>query len=189
MDAVKIVLTGDIATGKTCIIKRFVDDIFEDSTSPTIGECSKTTISIDGKEQAVELWDTAGQERFRTVTSSFYKGAKVVIFVFDITKKQTFTNLNHWLTEVDRCAAENAERILIGNKIDLQKREVSEEEAKEYATELGIEYYEVSAKTGKNVNIALESVIKEVLNKSEFSSSSLAVYTGSKKKTSKCNIL
>uniref|UniRef100_A0A7S4ISA4 Uncharacterized protein n=1 Tax=Vannella robusta TaxID=1487602 RepID=A0A7S4ISA4_9EUKA len=163
MASLKIVLTGDLATGKTSLIKRFVEGSFDDAVLPSICDSLSKTLTVNGNQVEVELWDTAGQERFRTVTSSFYKGAKIVAFVYDMTKKETFDNLQHWLTEVDRCAAETAEKILIANKSDLAgQRTVSTEDGKEFADEIGIPYFETSAKTGDNVNETFEAVVKNV---------------------------
>lgn len=156
---IKFVLTGDLNTGKTSIIKKYVDDEFEE-TSPTICDFLAKKVEVDGIQKEVELWDTAGQERFRTVTSSFYKGARVVAFVFDLTRRETFDNLRHWVTEVDRCAAENAEKILIGNKCDVSDRDITEEEIKTFADEMGLKYYETSAKTGDNIDCAFTNTIK-----------------------------
>lgn len=160
MGRIKIVLTGDLSTGKTSIIRKFAQDVFDETGIPTICDSLSKTVKVDGKDKEIELWDTAGQERFRTVTSSFYKGARVVAFVFDLTRKETFDNLHHWITEVDRCAAENAEKILIGNKSDLGKRNIPDDEIKSFAEEMGLPYYETSAKTGDNIENTFFSTVK-----------------------------
>ena len=161
-DPIKFVLTGDIATGKTSIIRRFSEGTYEEDAAPTMCDFMDKTLTVNGKEFCIQIWDTAGQERFRTVTSSFYKGAKVVAFVFDVAKKETFSNLQHWITEVDRCAAETAEKVLIGNKIDLSPREVTREEAEAHAEELGIDYFEVSAKDGTNINECFTTIVESI---------------------------
>ena len=190
MDIIKMVLTGDIATGKTSIINRFVEGTFTEAAPSIICESLSKEMKIDGKEFTMELWDTAGQERFRTVTSSFYKGAKLVAFVFDISKKETFANLEHWLTEVDRCAAENAEKVLIGNKTDLDNRAVSQAEAQEYAESLGLSYYEMSAKTGVNVEAAFEAIIRALTSNDDDIGIEVKTHRQpTKKKSSGCGLL
>jgi len=162
MAEVKFVLTGDIATGKTSIIRRFAEGVYEAEAPPTMCDSMERTISLGGRDFVLQIWDTAGQERFRTVTSSFYKGARVVAFVFDVAEEATFNNLTHWNTEVDRCAGESTVKVLIGNKIDLEPRAVSYEQASSYAAELGIAYHEVSAKDGTNIDQCFTEMLKEV---------------------------
>lgn len=97
-------------------------------------------------------WDTAGQERFRTITSSYYRGAHGIIIVYDITDRESFDNVKQWLNEIDRYACENVNKLLVGNKCDLEsKRQVDFEEAKAFADERGIPFLETSAKNATNV--------------------------------------
>lgn len=97
-------------------------------------------------------WDTAGQERFRTITSSYYRGAHGIIIVYDITDRESFDNVKQWLSEIDRYACENVNKLLVGNKCDMDsKRQVEYEEAKAFADERGIPFLETSAKDATNV--------------------------------------
>jgi Ras-related protein Rab-1A len=97
-------------------------------------------------------WDTAGQERFRTITSSYYRGAHGIIIVYDITDRESFDNVKQWLNEIDRYACENVNKLLVGNKCDMDsKRQVEYEEAKAFADERGIPFLETSAKDSTNV--------------------------------------
>lgn len=110
------------------------------------------TIELDGKTIKLQIWDTAGQERFRTITSSYYRGAHGIIVVYDVTDNESFNNVKQWLHEIDRYACENVNKLLVGNKCDLEgKRVVSTEQGKEFADGLGIEFLETSAKTSTNV--------------------------------------
>ena len=77
------------------------------------------TIDLDGKTIKLQIWDTAGQERFRTITSSYYRGAHGIIVVYDVTDTDSFDNVKQWLHEIDRCACENVNKLLVGNKSDL----------------------------------------------------------------------
>ena len=100
-------------------------------------------IEIDGKKIKLQIWDTAGEERFRTITTSYYKGAHAILIVFDITEKDSFDHVKNWVADIDKFAKQGVLRILVGNKCDLEKqRNVSKEEANELAEKLGIKYIE-----------------------------------------------
>ncbi len=114
-------LIGNSAVGKSSLLLRFSDNIFSESFLPTIGVDFKIrTFDLSGKAVKLQIWDTAGQERFKTITSSYYKGAHGIILVYDITDKQTFKDVENWLQEVDKYANENVIKLLVGNKCDLE---------------------------------------------------------------------
>jgi len=95
--------------------------VFNDNFMPTIGVDFKIrTIDVDGKTIKLQIWDTAGQERFKTITSSYYKGAHGIIVTYDITDRESFSKVSEWMSEVDKHAQENISRILVGNKKDLE---------------------------------------------------------------------
>ena len=111
-------------------------------------------------------WDTAGQERFRTITSSYYRGAHGIIVVYDVTDAQTFASVKQWLSEIERFACENVNRLLVGNKSDLKdKRKVDTATAKEFADSLGIPFIETSAKCASNVEDAFITMASEIKKK------------------------
>ena len=121
------------------------------------------TIELDAKTIKLQIWDTAGQERFRTITSSYYRGAHGIIVVYDVTDADSFNNVKQWLHEIDRYAAENVNKLLVGNKSDLTaKRVVSTEQGKEFADSLGIEFLETSAKTAANVEQAFLTMASQI---------------------------
>ena len=121
------------------------------------------TIELDAKTIKLQIWDTAGQERFRTITSSYYRGAHGIIVVYDVTDADSFNNVKQWLHEIDRYAAENVNKLLVGNKSDLTaKRVVSTEQGKEFADSLGIEFLETSAKTASNVEQAFLTMASQI---------------------------
>ena len=110
---------------------------------------------MDKKTVKLQIWDTAGQERFRTITSAYYRGADGIIMVFDVTSVESFDHVNDWLKEVNRYAADGTVKLLVGNKCDrTADRVVTEQQAKDFADELGIPYIETSAKSAKNVEEA-----------------------------------
>ena len=123
-------------------------------------------IEIDSKKIKLQIWDTAGQERFKTITTSYYKGAHAILIVFDITDHDSFDHIRNWMADIDKFAKEGVLRILVGNKCDLQnERKVSVEEAKQIANKYGIEYIETSAKDTINIDDLFISTAKYLLSK------------------------
>jgi len=160
----KLLLIGDSGVGKSCLLLRFADDTYTESYISTIGVDFKIrTIELDGKTIKLQIWDTAGQERFRTITSSYYRGAHGIIVVFDVTDAESFNNVKQWLHEIDRYACQNVKKLLVGNKCDLvSKRAVPAEQAKEFADGLGIQYLETSAKNATNVENAFTTMAGQI---------------------------
>ena len=160
----KLLLIGDSGVGKSCLLLRFADDTYTESYISTIGVDFKIrTIELDGKTIKLQIWDTAGQERFRTITSSYYRGAHGIIVVFDVTDQESFNNVKQWLHEIDRYACANVKKLLVGNKCDLaSKRAVPTEQAAEFAESLGVEYLETSAKSALNVEKAFTTMASEI---------------------------
>merc|ERR1711920_417863 len=121
------------------------------------------TLDLEGKTVKLQIWDTAGQERFRTITSSYYRGAHGIIVVYDVTDKESFNNVKHWMQEIDKYAADGVNKLLIGNKCDLSsKKVVSYDEAKELATALEVQFMETSAKNAHNVEQAFQTMAGEI---------------------------
>lgn len=127
------------------------------------------TIELDGKIIKLQIWDTAGQERFRTITSSYYRGAHGIIIVYDVTDQESFNNVKSWLQEIDRFASEHVCKLLVGNKNDLtSKKVVDTATAKEFADSLGIKFLETSAKTAENVEAAFTAMAAEIKASTSF---------------------
>ena len=160
----KLLLIGNSAVGKSSLLLRFSDNIFNESFLPTIGVDFKIrTFDLSAKTVKLQIWDTAGQERFKTITSSYYKGAHGIILTYDITDKQSFKDIENWLTEVEKFANENVIKLLVGNKCDLEsQRQVTFDEGKEYADSLGIQFLETSAKNNANVEKAFFTLANEI---------------------------
>jgi len=152
----KLLLIGDSGVGKSCLLLRFADDTYTDSYISTIGVDFKIrTVDLDGKVIKLQIWDTAGQERFRTITSSYYRGAQGIIVVYDMTDQESFNNVKQWLNEIDKYASENVNKLLVGNKSDLEsKKVVDSATAQAFADEIGIPFLETSAKSATNVEQA-----------------------------------
>ncbi|XP_022447104.1 ras-related protein Rab-1B isoform X2 [Neophocaena asiaeorientalis asiaeorientalis] len=160
----KLLLIGDSGVGKSCLLLRFADDTYTESYISTIGVDFKIrTIELDGKTIKLQIWDTAGQERFRTITSSYYRGAHGIIVVYDVTDQESYANVKQWLQEIDRYASENVNKLLVGNKSDLTtKKVVDNTTAKEFADSLGIPFLETSAKNATNVEQAFLTMAAEI---------------------------
>ncbi len=161
----KVLLVGNSGVGKSSLFLRFVDEIWEDSFVPTIGVDFKIkTLLMENKKIKLQIWDTAGEERFRTIISSYYKGAHGILLVYDITLKESFESLNDWLNEIKKNTSKNIVKVLIGNKIDLNdKRVISFDEAKEFADNNSMKYIETSAKTSTNVDQAFGLIGVELM--------------------------
>jgi len=160
----KLLLIGDSGVGKSCLLLRFADHTYTESYISTIGVDFKIrTIELDGKTIKLQIWDTAGQERFRTITSSYYRGAHGIIVVYDVTDLESFNNVKQWLNEIDRYASENVCKLLVGNKCDLvSKKVVDFDTAKEFAEKLSIPFLETSAKAATNVEKAFLTMAAEI---------------------------
>ena len=157
-------LIGDSGVGKSCLLFRFADDTYQESYISTIGVDFKIrTVELEGKTIKLQIWDTAGQERFRTITSSYYRGAHGIIVVYDVTDQESFNNVKTWLSEIDRYANENVNKLLVGNKSDLtSKKVVDYATAKAFADEIGIPFMETSAKNATNVEQAFVTMANEI---------------------------
>eukprot|EP01013_Petalomonas_cantuscygni_P038288 TRINITY_DN69367_c0_g1_i1.p2 TRINITY_DN69367_c0_g1~~TRINITY_DN69367_c0_g1_i1.p2 ORF type:complete len:204 (+),score=50.71 TRINITY_DN69367_c0_g1_i1:275-886(+) len=152
----KILLIGDTGVGKSCLLLRFADESWTEHYISTIGVDFKIkTIQLDGKILKLQIWDTAGQERFRTITSSYYRGAHGIIVCYDVTDQDSFNNVKTWLKEIEKYATDDVCKLLVGNKCDLVvKKTVDYTTAKEFAEKLGIPFIETSAKNATNVEKA-----------------------------------
>ena len=160
----KILLIGNSAVGKSSLLLRFSDNVYNDTFLPTIGVDFKIrTFDLNNKTVKLQIWDTAGQERFKTITSSYYKGAHGIILTYDITDKQSFRDIENWLAEVEKHANEKVNKLLVGNKCDLEsQRQVTYEEGKKFADQLGIKFVETSAKNSVNVDSAFFTMANEI---------------------------
>lgn len=167
----KIVLIGDAAVGKSSLLLRYVDDIYEDNYTCTIGVDFKIkTLDLDDRKVKLQIWDTAGQERFRPITNCYFRGAHGCLAVYDITNKESFSNVKTWIHDFkeQNNIESSSNIILIGNKNDAEEsRTVSFEEGQEMAHSIGASFLEVSAKTGFKVNEIFSTLAKEILSKTK----------------------
>jgi len=141
---VKLLLVGDSGVGKSSLLIKFADNIFDFSGVPTIGiDFKLKIININDKKVKLQLIDTAGQERFRSIVHAHFRNAEGLIFVFDLTNRESFENINYWLDYAEKYNSKKPVKIIIGNKSDMiDKRQVTKEELEK----LKLPYFETSAK-------------------------------------------
>ena len=159
---IKIITLGSSEVGKTSIFDRYFNNEFRENQLATVGIDFQTKFfKFDGMNIKGVYTDTAGQEKFRAISVNYLKPANGVILVFDITKEDTFDAIEEWLKYLKDNNKDNIEKILIGNKLDLEKnRKVSKEDAEAFAKANGCLYFEASAKTGQNINEALDEIAR-----------------------------
>lgn len=161
----KVILIGDSRVGKTCILRRYVSNEFTHSTISTIGVAfGCKTLSLDNTTITLNILDTAGQEMYKSITPTYYRQAIGAFIVFDVTSRESFTNINSWLSELhSNCDSNNIIKLLIGNKIDLP-RVISNEEANSFAYSHRLPYIETSALSDQNITKAFESLARNINN-------------------------
>ena len=160
--AIKTLVIGDSRVGKTSLLLKYVDKSFPEEHISTIGvEYKEKLLSKDGFNIRLQIWDTAGEERFRSITKSIYKNTHGVLFVYDITQKETFTNVKHWIKDTENIDKE-IKGIIVGNKIDLPDRVISKTDLDEIGEKYNMPVIEASAKEGTNVNECFNLLINEL---------------------------
>jgi small GTP-binding protein len=163
----KLILVGDSYVGKTNILSKYIKNEFNQNTKSTVGvEFGAKILKIEDKIIKAQIWDTAGQERYKSITSTYYKGAKGAFIVYDITNRLTFESVDKWIQDLNLNSDKNITLLLIGNKKDLaDKREVTTEEGEEKAKSFGLAFLETSALTGENIDKVFDYILKEVFTK------------------------
>jgi small GTP-binding protein len=157
---------GDGSVGKTSMVFQYSERNFQERYIMTIGSnFAIKSLVLDDTKIKIQIWDLAGQKHFSFVRPPFYRGSSGTLYVFDLTRRQSFDNLLNWKEEVETVIKKPF--ILIGNKNDLHEdRLITEEEAVSFAKEMGaLKYYETSAKTGENLDLAFLTLVKKILNK------------------------
>lgn len=165
LTTLKILIIGESGVGKSSLLLRFTEDNFDPEQTLTIGVDFKTKkLSADGNTVKLAIWDTAGQERFRTLTPSYYRDAQGAILVFDVSSYTTFAKLETWLNELDTYSTKsNIVKMIVGNKIDVDHREVTREQAMAFARRHQTLYIEASAKTKHGVQSAFEELVHKII--------------------------
>ena len=159
----KILILGEVAVGKTSFLYRYVEEYFPEEYIATIGVDFKTKkIKKNDTQIELQIWDTCGQERFRSLTKSFLNGADGIIFMYDISNKDSFTNIKRWINETENLS-DGFKKIIVGNKKDLPTRAVSIDTVNKLYNNKNITGMEASAKTGENVKEVFDSLINLII--------------------------
>ena len=161
----KLILIGDSCVGKSNILLKYLKNQFNENSKTTIGvEFGTKNIIINNKRIKIQIWDTAGQERYRSITSAYYKGAKGALIVYDITRKNTFDNIDKWITDLKLNGDKNICIIILGNKSDLiDKREINKNDGIKKAEMYKIAFLETSALNGDNISKAFDELIEQIV--------------------------
>tara|TARA_B100000674_G_C37978072_1_gene980502 strand:+ start:6982 stop:7599 length:618 start_codon:yes stop_codon:yes gene_type:complete len=190
----KVILVGNSGVGKTSMLSRYVDKVFDSNFLMTIGVDFKVKkLELNCKSIKLQIWDTAGQERFRTINSAYYRGSNGIILVYDVSNRKSFEDIKDWLGELDDHCSKETIKVLVGNKSDVEFRSVSIEEAENFAEKYGMSYIETSAKNNKNIEtifLKLAVDIYKLSQNNEKKNTDVIVLTDTKSKRIKkkcCN--
>jgi Ras-related protein Rab-11A len=167
----KIVIIGDSSVGKSNIMSRYLKNEFSLDSKATVGvEFGAKKLELEEYSIKAQIWDTAGQERYKSIANVYYKGAKGAFVVYDITRMESFVNVDKWINELQNNGGRDILIILIGNKCDLeQNRQVPKELGVEKAMNLGkffinkgCAFFETSALSAVNIDKAFDHISKEI---------------------------
>ena len=161
----KFLILGDITVGKTTLLLKYIDNFTPEIYISTLGVDYKTkNIVFNGIKVSLQIWDTAGQERYKVITKSFVKGTDGIIFMYDITQKESFVNIKKWIEETEGENPGDVKKIIVGNKIDKEEdRQVTDEMKEKLSKEVDIDLIEVSAKKGIDVDKVFDILVEKIL--------------------------
>ena len=166
--SLKYIIVGEAGVGKSNLLLRYVYDSFKEDYQLTIGvEFGEKLVKYNNKTYKIQIWDTAGQEQFRSITRAYFKSSICSFVVYDITNRETFENVKHWVEDCRNYMPKNVLIFLVGNKSDLEEqRKISKDEGEELADSFGLSFFETSAKNNVNVNSifgkSLEDIVKRI---------------------------
>lgn len=167
-ERIQLIMVGESGVGKTSLIRRYTNNIFNTNHLETIGiEFFNKEERINDQIIQIKLWDTAGQEIFHSLTKNFYRKADGIIIVYDITNKESFERIQDWVKSVydNIDTYKEIQMIIVGNKIDLEeRREVSKEEGLKIGKYFEIDFFEASAKNAEGVRNFMIKIIEDILN-------------------------
>ena len=163
----KILTIGESGVGKTCLLIRYTENKFQKNYLTTIGiDFKSKNITLHNKSVKLKIWDTAGQERFRNITQQYYKGADGIVLVFDVTDASTFEKISEWMKQINLYTQpDKIGIVLLGNKVDMEPRQVKTEQGAEIAKKYGVQYFETSAHINFNVEESFKYLAEEIMKK------------------------
>ena len=170
-NTIRVVLLGDSMVGKTAFLTRYFKNTFTETFLSTIGIDDETKfIKINDEKCKLIIWDTAGQERFRSLPKKYYQNADGIFLLFDVTKPESFKNVSSWMKDIQNNANRGNDTssiiiYLLGNKIDMNEREISKEEAKNLADKLKMKYCEISCKLNINITEVIYNMVIDCYKK------------------------
>jgi small GTP-binding protein len=170
---IKVTLIGNSGVGKTCIITRYTDDVFNENSASTIGaNFIEKKINIGNKEYNLNIWDTAGQEKYQSLGKHFYKDSYIVCLVYDITNQESLDSLKSvWYPNLQKYGEQYSVLAVVGNKIDLYENVddlADEEQAKQFAKEINATFIQTSAKNGDGIDNLFTNLTKKLLENPKF---------------------
>ena len=170
---IKVTLIGNSGVGKTCIITRYTDDVFNENSASTIGaNFIEKKINIGNKEYKLNIWDTAGQEKYQSLGKHFYKDSYIVCLVYDITNQESLDSLKSvWYPNLQKYGEQYSVLAVVGNKIDLYENVddlADEEQAKQFAKEINATFIQTSAKNGDGIDNLFTNLTKKLLENPKF---------------------
>lgn len=154
LDTYKVLLLGDAGVGKSSLLRRYTEGIYSISIDATVGiDYRAKILNCEGKTIKLQIWDTAGQERFKTLTQAFYRSCDGICIVYDIMNRNSLISVEQWVRQAKQCAPEDIKMVLLGNKTDDEKRrEISYDEGYQFASSLGLTFFEVSVKENSYID-------------------------------------
>lgn len=162
---IRVVIIGDQAVGKSSIMLRYTQNVFNVKMMGTAGiDVRKKELIYQNIPIRMLIYDSAGHERFRQITQTQFKGAKGIILVYDLNDHKTFENVEQWIKSITENADYGAEVIIVGNKLDLQ-RDVSNEEIESISKKYKMSHMETSALTGENVDKVFDTLLENIMTK------------------------
>jgi len=178
----KVVFVGNQSSGKTSLVERFVNNIFSEKENSTIGVdfLTKNVELDDNNRMFLNLWDTSGQEKFDSILTGYFRGCDAAVIVYDVTDRNSFNDVEKWFTKIRHQASRSPIMFIVGTKADM-KAEVTPDEARTLAMNLGTFQLTASAKTGHNVRNLFTSLCQELSYSHGAGKSSGKIYSAEEK--------
>jgi small GTP-binding protein len=160
-------ILGNSSVGKTSFIHKYVKNDFKDSYKNTIGidYCSRNMKLPTGEEFEIFFYDTAGQEKYKSISFNLIKKADGILLLYDISERSSFDAINQWIESIKNVKGDNFPVILIGNKCDLEERDITQIEGELFANEHGFSFEETSCKEGINIEESVQDLVLNILEK------------------------